>query len=167
MFVCPKHRVLSSCCNISGWMKQALIRLALSWWLVPVSLLLVTKLADCQDVSWQDELLQLFVHSYYKQWSESNPLGTVNSQRSFVFFFFKSAISLVNNFLFLRNIINGSMDCSLELELINSFMSPALIRPTSWKCTLPVLNTNEYIGFQVVENLFFILNNLQMWDITS
>lgn len=67
MCVRPKYWVLSSCCNINEGLKQALIRFALSLLLVPVSLLLATKLADCQDASWRDELLQLFVCSYYKQ----------------------------------------------------------------------------------------------------
>lgn len=67
LLICPKDRVLGSCCGINGRMKQALIRLALSLLLVLVSLLLVTKLADCQDASWRDELLQLFVCSYNKQ----------------------------------------------------------------------------------------------------
>lgn len=98
--VCPKHWVLSSCSNINEWLKQALIRFALSLLLVPVSLLLVTKLADCQDASWRDELLQLFVCSYYKQWSESNPLGIVMSQMFFASSNQLAEAAMVNNFLF-------------------------------------------------------------------
>lgn len=67
---------------------------------MPVSLLLVTKLADCQDASWQDELLQLFVCSYYKQWSESNPLGIVMSQMFFASSNQLAEAAMVNNFLF-------------------------------------------------------------------
>lgn len=83
LFVCPKDRVVGKCCGINGRMKQALIRLALSLLLVLVSLLLVTKLADCQDASWRDELSQLFVCSYNKQWRGNNPLGIVVPQRFF------------------------------------------------------------------------------------
>lgn len=54
------------------------------------------------------------------------------------------------------------MECALERELLNYLMSPALIRPTSWKwffffClkySLPVRNTNENISFQVVKTCF-------------
>lgn len=100
MCVHPKHWMLSSCCHINERLKQALIRFALSLLLVPVSLLLVTKLADCQDASWRDELLQLFVCSYYKQWSESNPLGIVMSQMFFASSNQLAEAAMVNNFLF-------------------------------------------------------------------
>jgi len=73
-------------------MKQGLIRLALSLWLVIVSLLLVTKQADCQGALWQDELLQLFVVIINNE-GKSNPSGIVVSQGlfssvfTFLFFF--------------------------------------------------------------------------------